>query len=137
MINVTSGDSHHPFKYLECPHCVHEYLHTATLPSLTPGARFAYQIDGSPTVHHFTAKPLSEDWAPTFAVYGDLGTVDGEGVVSPSLRRLVDEVATGSIDGVLHVGDFAYGGFLVPASQNRAARMEQTTGRRTHRSTLF
>ena len=37
-------------------------------------------------------------------VYGDMGRTGGE----PSLPALIQEVASGSYDAILHVGDFAY-----------------------------
>ncbi|CAI8049980.1 Acid phosphatase type 7 [Geodia barretti] len=43
------------------------------------------------------------DWSPTLAVYGDMGTAN-----AVSLPWLVEEVASGGFDAVLHVGDLAY-----------------------------
>ena len=37
-----------------------------------------------------------------------MGTVVPEGGVSPSLARMMDDMAAGRIDAVLHVGDMAY-----------------------------
>ena len=45
----------------------------------------------------------------TFAVFGDMGTEVGpDKTISPSIALLAKEAAAGTIDGVLHVGDFAY-----------------------------
>ena len=45
-----------------------------------------------------------KDWSPNLIVYGDMGRTGGE----PSLPALIQEVASGSYDAILHVGDFAY-----------------------------
>jgi len=39
-----------------------------------------------------------QDWAPRFAVYGDMGDSN-----SRSLALLQEEVAAGNFDGILHV----------------------------------
>ena len=95
---------------LDCQNCVDEYLHTATLSSLSPGVKYSYQIKGSLTRYTFTAKHSASqrEWSPTFAVFGDLGSALPGGALSPSLQRLTEEVERGTINGILHVGDFAY-----------------------------
>ena len=92
-----------------CQHCVDEYFHRVTLSSLASGEVYSYQIDGEDTVRTFRAKNVSNAWAPTFAVFGDMGTEVGpDKTISPSIALLAKEAAAGTIDGVLHVGDFAY-----------------------------
>ena len=49
--------------------------------------------------HYYT-----QDWGPSLIVYGDMGRTGGE----PSLPALIQEVASGGYDAILHVGDFAY-----------------------------
>ena len=51
----------------------------------------------------FTTLPAGDDWAPRFAVYGDMGNVNAQ-----SLTRLQEDVIQGMYDVILHVGDFAY-----------------------------
>jgi hypothetical protein len=45
----------------------------------------------------------ASDWAPKFAIYGDMGNINPQ-----SLTRLQEETALGYYDAILHVGDFAY-----------------------------
>jgi len=59
--------------------------------------------DGWSDIFWFIAKRMDKHWAPALAVYGDLGSTNAQ-----SLPRLQTEVATGAIDAVLHIGDFAY-----------------------------
>jgi len=51
----------------------------------------------------FRAMRNGTDWAPTLAVFGDLGNIN-----SQSLTRIQLEAQDGIYDAVLHVGDFAY-----------------------------
>jgi len=93
---------------IDCPRCVSEHLHTVTVPKLSPGSRYTYQVHGDSRNFTFTAKNTSVDWSPTLAVFGDLGSAIPGGDVSPSLKLLMQETANNAIDAVLHVGDFAY-----------------------------
>jgi hypothetical protein len=54
-------------------------------------------------VFWFKAQRNDSDFAPTLAVYGDLGNVNGH-----SIPFLQDETQKGTIDAILHVGDLAY-----------------------------
>lgn len=47
--------------------------------------------------------PDGNNWAPRFAVFGDMGNVNAQ-----SIPRLQEETMLGFYDAVLHVGDFAY-----------------------------
>jgi len=51
----------------------------------------------------FTNRRTDINWAPWIAAFGDMGSVNGR-----SIPRLQEEVAKGTIDVILHVGDFAY-----------------------------
>jgi len=102
-------NSSHPLK--KCIQCVDEYLHTALLIDLLPGAQYMYQVNNVSKWYTFTnvMRNVTELSKPyTFGVYGDMGTVVPGGVVSPSLRYLTKDVEAGLIDGILHVGDLAY-----------------------------
>lgn len=46
---------------------------------------------------------VEPNWAPRFAVYGDLGLENAQ-----SMPRLLDDVSKGMYDAVLHVGDMCY-----------------------------
>ena len=52
---------------------------------------------------YFTAMSDDPNWAPRFAIYGDLGNVNPQ-----SMTRLQEDTALGYYDAILHVGDFAY-----------------------------
>ena len=94
-----------------CAHCVDEYFHRVTISGLSSGKKYGYFIEGeaNATVRSFFAKNVSKLWAPTLAVFGDMGTEVGPmKTISPSIKRLADEANAGTIDAVLHVGDFAY-----------------------------
>lgn len=47
--------------------------------------------------------PPENEWAPSIAIYGDLGNVNAQ-----SLPRLQAETQAGVYDAIIHVGDFAY-----------------------------
>ena len=82
------------------------YIHRVLMEGLTPGQGYYYHV-GSPEgwsdVFWFTALKSGTEWSPRFAIYGDLGNVNGQ-----SIPRLQQEVSRGAFDAVLHVGDFAY-----------------------------
>ena len=96
----------HPLS--KCPGCVDEYLHVATLTGLRSGNHYTYTIGDNLFTAEFTAGRGLERENFTFAVYGDMGTHIPDGKPSPNLKRLIADVDAGRIDGVLHVGDFAY-----------------------------
>ena len=52
---------------------------------------------------HFTNRRSDRWWVPKIAAFGDMGSVNAQ-----SVPTLEEEVARGTIDVVLHVGDFAY-----------------------------
>jgi len=94
-------------KALHCPGCVSEHLHKATLSPLTPGELYNYQVSGSDKAYTFRAK--KNLGATTLAIFGDMGTsIPTPEGPAPSLARLISEAEAGTIDGVLHVGDFGY-----------------------------
>jgi hypothetical protein len=102
-------NSSHPLA--KCPGCVDEWLGVATLDALVPGVRYAYIIEtanasSSSFAAEFVAGRERDHF--TFAVFGDMGTHVPGGAPSPNLKLLTDDVDSGSIQGVLHVGDFAY-----------------------------
>ena len=51
---------------------------------------------------YFTAMPSDKSWVPKFAVYGDLGLVNGT-----SMDPLIREVHHHNIDVIMHVGQFS------------------------------
>lgn len=50
----------------------------------------------------FRGPQPSADWSPVLAIYGDLGNANGR-----SIGRLQTEAQFGSIDAVIHVGEFS------------------------------
>lgn len=82
------------------------YIHRVLLKNLKPGQGYYYQCGselGWSEVFWFTAIKEGSDWSPRFAVYGDLGNVNGQ-----SIPRLQQEVHRNNFDAILHVGDMAY-----------------------------
>ncbi|XP_067935187.1 acid phosphatase type 7-like isoform X2 [Watersipora subatra] len=82
------------------------YIHRVTLDHLKPGYKYAYHCgstQGWSDLFFFTSRSIDVDWAPWLAIYGDLGSSNGQ-----SIMRLQQEVVRNTIDVVLHVGDFAY-----------------------------
>ena len=51
---------------------------------------------------------MGPNYSPTFLVYGDFGLTNAQ-----SLPRIQDEVKSGKIDAILHIGDIAYNLFEV------------------------
>ena len=79
---------------------------------LNPATSYVYTIGTNATAgtqfsSSFTSKNESIHAGPTLAVFGDMGTVIPGGGESLSLPRIIKDVESGNIDGVLHVGDFA------------------------------
>jgi hypothetical protein len=61
-----------------------------------------YQVgseDGWSAIYKFTTLKTGNSWSPKFAVYGDLGNINGK-----TLGRLTDEVQICFYDAILHVG---------------------------------
>ena len=56
--------------------------------------------DGWSALYNFNATRNGTNWAPRFAIYGDLGTDN-----SQSLSKLKREVQSGRYDAILHVGE--------------------------------
>lgn len=83
------------------------YIHRVLLTKLTPGEGYAYHVGsdnfGWSEVFWFTTMREGNDWSVRFAVYGDLGNVNGV-----SIPRLQQEVQRNHFDAILHVGDMAY-----------------------------
>ncbi len=50
-------------------------------------------------IYKFTTLKTGNSWSPKFAIYGDLGNINGK-----TLGRLIDEVQRGFYDAILHVG---------------------------------
>jgi hypothetical protein len=59
--------------------------------------------DGWSHIFTFVSMRDGNDWSPRFAIYGDLGNINGQ-----SIPRLKEDVHKGMYDSILHVGDFAY-----------------------------
>ena len=85
-------------------------LHRVTMTGLKPATSYAYQCgDGAGNVsalYNFTTLPaVGDDWAPTMAIYGDMG-------ISPNAEAtmpwLLADALSGAIDFTLHIGDAAY-----------------------------
>jgi hypothetical protein len=83
------------------------YIHRVVLTGLIPGETYFYHCGsedgGWSPVYWFTAMKNGTNWSPRFAIYGDLGNVNGQ-----SIPLLQEEVSKGRYDAILHVGDFAY-----------------------------
>jgi len=56
-------------------------------------------VDGWSDKFTFQAMTAGVDWSPSFAVYGDMGNVNGA-----SISRLQQEAQAGHFDAILHVG---------------------------------
>ncbi|ESO12513.1 hypothetical protein HELRODRAFT_62767 [Helobdella robusta] len=83
------------------------FIHKVLLTGLIPNTFYVYHV-GSDTgrwsdIFFFTSMKEGQDWSPTFAVVGDMGTINGK-----SISSLQKEVQKSLFDAVLHVGDFAY-----------------------------
>ncbi|XP_002738205.1 acid phosphatase type 7-like [Saccoglossus kowalevskii] len=83
------------------------YLHRVKLSNLIAGQNYSYKVRSDNELsdgYIFTAMKDGQDWSPVLLVYGDMGRIGG----APSLKLLRKEAASGLVDAVLHVGDFAY-----------------------------
>lgn len=81
-------------------------IHRVLLKGLKPGESYAYHVGsdlGWSEMFWFRTIREGSDWSPRFAVYGDLGNVNGQ-----SIPRLQQEVSRNRFDAILHVGDMAY-----------------------------
>ena len=111
------------------------YIHRVTLTSLLPLQKYGEPMILPLHTHSKVLPPLDyrcgspanwsrvftlrtfgdEEFAPTFAVYGDFGTENAR-----SLPLLIAEAFYGTIDGVLHCGDIAYNLFNVRLGESSA-----------------
>uniref|UniRef100_A0A2C9JIY6 Purple acid phosphatase n=1 Tax=Biomphalaria glabrata TaxID=6526 RepID=A0A2C9JIY6_BIOGL len=83
-----------------------QYIHCVDLVDLKPNTTYFYMAGGPSgwsATYHFKTMPEGEDWSPSLAVFGDLGSENAQ-----SLPRLKSDSAMGMYDAILHVGDFAY-----------------------------
>jgi len=83
------------------------YIHRVFLKNLKTQSFYAYHVGSSnygwSEVFWFRALSDESNWSPRFAVFGDLGVVNGK-----SIPRLQQEVQRSHFDAILHVGDMAY-----------------------------
>lgn len=83
-----------------------QFIHRVDLENLKPNTIYFY-IVGSPlgwsSTFHFRTMPAGEDWSPSLAIFGDMGSINAQ-----SIPRLVSDASLGMYDAILHVGDFAY-----------------------------
>lgn len=84
-----------------------QYVHQAMLTGLEPNTVYTYMVGstryGYSDQLSFKTWPSGYDWAPSLAVYGDMGNTNAR-----SIPRLETDLAAGMYDAILHVGDFAY-----------------------------
>jgi len=83
-----------------------QYIHRVTLRNLKPKTNYVYHCGsdlGWSPMFYFNTLPDGTDWAPRFAVYGDMGNENAQ-----SLPRLQEETVQGRYDMFLHVGDMGY-----------------------------
>ncbi|XP_054714033.1 acid phosphatase type 7-like [Uloborus diversus] len=82
------------------------FIHRVLLTDLKPNTEYVYHCgsdDGWSAIFWFTTLKTGTDWSPNFAIFGDLGNVNGQ-----SIPRLQEEVQKNHFDVLLHVGDIAY-----------------------------
>lgn len=90
----------------EFPYISIQYIHKVVLSGLIPGTKYIYHCGsrwGWSAIFSFHTMPDDINWAPRFAVFGDMGNINAQ-----SLPRLQEEAVRGMYDAILHVGDFAY-----------------------------
>ena len=83
-----------------------QYIHTVTMTDLEPETYYLYRVGSSQgwsDLFFTRTHPAGTDWAPTIALYGDLGNENAASL--PFLQR---DISEGSYDLVIHVGDMAY-----------------------------
>ncbi|KAL5467051.1 hypothetical protein EMCRGX_G031218 [Ephydatia muelleri] len=105
--NLDSSDTGVCWEFTEDnPDGLH-YVHMVVLQDLIPGTEYWYVVQSNSytsELFHFRTMRQGQIWSLSFIVYGDMGRTGGE----PSLPALIQEVASGGYDAILHVGDFAY-----------------------------
>ena len=86
------------------------FIHRVTLEGLTSNTTYFYRVGHTEGLlypakktFHFKTFPSGDDWSPHLIVFGDLGYENAQ-----SVPRITQEVESGQIDAVLHVGDLAY-----------------------------
>lgn len=83
-----------------------QFIHYVKLKGLQPGKQYVYHVGsdlGWSELFFFRTAPNNSHWSPKVAIYGDMGNENPK-----SLPFLQDDVQTGNIDCILHIGDFAY-----------------------------
>lgn len=76
------------------------------LTNLIPEKRYVYHCGsqlGWSDLFWFQTPPNNSNWAPSLAIYGDMGTENAQ-----SLAVLQQEVQHKMYDAIVHIGDFAY-----------------------------
>jgi len=87
-------------------HKIKRYIQRVTLTDLVSGNTYRYYCGSSlgwSSIYWFEALRTDKDFQPKIAVFGDLGTVNGQ-----SIPRLQQHVHSGDFDAIIHNGDFAY-----------------------------
>uniref|UniRef100_A0A914Z7I0 Purple acid phosphatase n=1 Tax=Panagrolaimus superbus TaxID=310955 RepID=A0A914Z7I0_9BILA len=82
------------------------YVHTATLPSLSPDTVYYYKVgtaDGWSKQFQFKTFPAGNDFKFRVCVFGDLGYHHGN-----SIPDLMEAAQKNWFDMIIHVGDIAY-----------------------------
>ncbi|XP_033626483.1 acid phosphatase type 7-like [Asterias rubens] len=83
-----------------------QFIHRVKLTKLKPGTKYVYRCGskkGWSMLFFFKAVENRADWSPRFAIYGDMGNENAQ-----SLARLQRGTQDGTLDVILHVGDFGY-----------------------------
>ncbi|BFZ11866.1 hypothetical protein BsWGS_14905 [Bradybaena similaris] len=83
-----------------------QFIHTVQLRHLKENATYYYIVgsdDGWSSQFSFKSLPAGEDWSPSVAVFGDMGSDNAQ-----SLPRLQSDVDANMYDAIIHVGDIAY-----------------------------
>lgn len=86
------------------------FIHRVTMQQLASNTTYYYRVGHTEGLlypakktFHFKTFPSGSDWSPHLIVFGDLGYENAQ-----SVPRITQEVESGSIDAVLHVGDLGY-----------------------------
>ncbi|CAG5125119.1 unnamed protein product [Candidula unifasciata] len=83
-----------------------QYIHRVQLKNLKDNATYYYLVgsaEGWSVQFSFKTMPAGEDWNPSLAVFGDLGSDNAQ-----SLPRLQSDIEANMYDALIHVGDLAY-----------------------------